>query len=52
MLFRSLPLADLVAALPANLPLAVEAPCRTTADLPALDRARRAHRALSALVGA
>jgi len=48
----ALPLAELVSALPANLPLAVEAPCRATADLPALDRARRAHRALSALVGA
>ena len=46
-----LPLKELVAALPPVAPLAVEAPCRSTADLPALERARRAHRALSALVG-
>ena len=46
----ALPLADLVAALPADLPLAVEAPCRATAELPAVERARRAHRALAALV--
>ncbi len=46
----ALPLADLVAALPADLPLAVEAPCRATAELPAVERARRAHRALSALL--
>jgi sugar phosphate isomerase/epimerase len=45
-----LPLVDLVAALPAGVPLAVEAPCRATAELPALERARRAHRALAALV--
>jgi sugar phosphate isomerase/epimerase len=45
-----LPLRELVAALPAGLPLAVEAPCQATADLPALERARRAYRALSALV--
>lgn len=45
-----LPLRDLVAALPAGLPLAVEAPCRATAELPALERAKRAYRALSALV--
>jgi len=45
-----LPLADLVAALPPALPLAVEAPCRATAHLPAVERARRAHRALSALL--
>src|SRR5262249_2373258 len=38
-----LPLSDLVAALPASAPLAVEAPCRETAHLPALERARRAH---------
>lgn len=44
-----LPLRDLVAALPAGLPLAVEAPSRDTAHLPALERARRAHRALTAL---
>lgn len=45
-----LPLADLVAALPAGVPLAIEAPCRATAELPALERARRAHRALSDLL--
>jgi len=47
-----LPLADLVAALPAGVPLAIEAPCRATADLPALERAKRAYRALTALTGA
>ena len=47
-----LPLAELVAALPAGAPLAIEAPCRATAELPALERAKRAHRALSALTGA
>ena len=47
-----LPLAELVAALPAGAPLAIEAPCRATAELPALERARRAYRAMSALVGA
>jgi sugar phosphate isomerase/epimerase len=46
-----LPLAELVAALPAGLPLAIEAPCRATADLPALERAKRAYRALTALIG-
>jgi len=46
----ALPLRELVAALPAGLPLAIEAPCRATADLPAVERARRAHRALSALL--
>jgi sugar phosphate isomerase/epimerase len=45
-----LPLADLVAALPADLPVAVEAPSRAMSDLPALERAKRAHRALSALL--
>jgi sugar phosphate isomerase/epimerase len=45
-----LPLKELVAALPAGVPLAVEAPCRATADLPAIERARRAYRALSALI--
>jgi sugar phosphate isomerase/epimerase len=45
-----LPLEELVAALPPDIPLAVEAPCRATAHLPALERARRAHRALTALV--
>ena len=47
-----LPLAELVAALPATLPLAVEAPCGATAALPAVERARRAYRALAALAGA
>jgi sugar phosphate isomerase/epimerase len=46
-----LPLAELVAALPASVPLAIEAPCRATADLPAVERAKRAYRALSALLG-
>jgi len=46
----ALPLAELVAALPDALPLAVEAPCRATADLPAVERAKRAHQALSALL--
>jgi sugar phosphate isomerase/epimerase len=46
-----LPLEALVAALPAEVPLAIEAPCRATAELPALERARRAYRALCALVG-
>lgn len=48
----ALPLAELVAALPDGLPLAVEAPSRATAGLPALERAKRAYQALSALVGA
>jgi sugar phosphate isomerase/epimerase len=47
-----LPLKELVAALPAGLPLAIEAPCRATAELPALERATRAQRALSILTGA
>jgi hypothetical protein len=42
-----LPLAELVAALPDTVPLAVEAPCWATADLPAVERA---HRGLSALL--
>ncbi len=45
-----LPLRELVAALPATAPLAVEAPCRAVADLSALERAKRAYQALSALV--
>ncbi len=45
-----LPLRELVAALPAGIPLAIEAPSRATADLSALERAQRAYRALSALV--
>jgi sugar phosphate isomerase/epimerase len=47
-----LPLKALVAALPPDLPLAIEAPCRATAELPALERAKRAHRTLSTLIGA
>jgi sugar phosphate isomerase/epimerase len=46
-----LPLAELVAALPDGIPLAIEAPCRATAELPALERARHAYRALSKLPG-
>jgi sugar phosphate isomerase/epimerase len=46
----ALPLRELVAALPADLPLAIEAPCQATAHLPALERAKRAHRALTALL--
>jgi len=45
-----LPLAELVAALPDGMPLSVEAPCRDTAHLPAAERARRAYRALEALL--
>lgn len=48
----ALPMAELVATLPPDLPLAVEAPCQAIAALPALDRAKRAYQALSALVGA
>jgi len=44
-----LSLEELVAALPA-VPLAIEAPCRATAELPAVERAKRAYRTLSALV--
>ena len=46
------PLAELVAALPATVPLAIEAPNHATADLSAVDRATRAYRALAALTGA
>ena len=45
-----LPLRGLVAALPDGIPLVIEAPSRATADLPALERAQRAYRALSALL--
>ena len=45
-----LPLKDLVAALPPTIPLAVEAPSRAMAELPAVERAKRAHRALSRLL--
>jgi len=47
-----LPLKELVASLPSEVPLAIEAPCRATADLPAVERARRAYRALADLTGA
>ena len=46
----ALPLRDLVAALPAAIPLAIEAPVRATAGLPALERAQRAYRAMQALI--
>src|SRR5262245_39719375 len=42
----ALPLRDLVAALPATIPLAVEAPVRATTGLSALDRAQRAYRSM------
>jgi sugar phosphate isomerase/epimerase len=45
-----LPLRELVAALPSDLPLAIEAPVRAIADLPAVERARRAYLALTALL--
>ena len=48
----ALPLRELVAALPPGVPLAVEAPCRATAQLPAEERAKRAYQALSGLLGA
>src|SRR5712691_5498469 len=44
-----LPLVELVAALPDTVPLAVEAPSQATADLPAVERAKRAYQALSRL---
>jgi sugar phosphate isomerase/epimerase len=46
-----LPVADIVKALPADLPLAIEAPCRATAGLPAIERARRAYHAMTTLRG-
>ena len=46
----ALPLAELVAALPDTLPLAVEAPCQATAGLSAVERAKRAYQSLSALL--
>jgi hypothetical protein len=42
-------MAELVAALPDDVPLAIEAPCRATAGLPALERATRAYQALARL---
>jgi len=47
----ALPLRDLVAALPAEIPLAVEAPDRSTMGLPILERAQRAYRSMRALLG-
>jgi sugar phosphate isomerase/epimerase len=47
----ALPLRDLVAALPATIPLAIEAPVAATAGLPALERAQRAYRSMRALLG-
>jgi sugar phosphate isomerase/epimerase len=47
----ALPLRDLVAALPAGIPLAVEAPVRATAGLPLLERAQRAMRSMQVLPG-
>src|SRR5215468_987868 len=45
-----LPLEDLVSALPESATLAIEAPCRATAELPTAERAKRAYRALTALL--
>lgn len=42
----ALPVAELIAALPPSIPLAVEAPSAALAHLPAVERARRAHEAL------
>ena len=46
----ALPLAELVAALPPAAPVAIEAPCRDTAHLPAVERAKRAYQSLTALL--
>ena len=46
-----LPLRGLVTALPLELPMAIEAPDRSTAHLAALERAKRAYRSLAALLG-
>jgi sugar phosphate isomerase/epimerase len=48
----ALPLADLVAALPATALIAIEAPCRATAHLPAVERAKRAYASLTTLLDA
>jgi sugar phosphate isomerase/epimerase len=42
----ALPVAELIAALPPHVPLAIEAPSQALARLPAVERARRAHEAL------
>ncbi|MGH7368392.1 MAG: sugar phosphate isomerase/epimerase family protein [Candidatus Rokuibacteriota bacterium] len=47
-----LPLRELVAELPPGVPLAIEAPSRAIADLPAVERAKRAYQALTALLAA
>jgi sugar phosphate isomerase/epimerase len=47
----ALPLRELVAALPAAIPLAIEAPVLATAGLSALERAQRAWRSMQALLG-
>jgi sugar phosphate isomerase/epimerase len=47
----TLPLRDLVAALPATIPLAIEAPVRATTGFSALQRAQRAYRSMQALLG-
>jgi sugar phosphate isomerase/epimerase len=47
----ALPLRELVAVLPATIPLSIEAPVRATAGLPPLERARRAYRSMRALLG-
>jgi sugar phosphate isomerase/epimerase len=47
----ALPLRELMAALPAGIPLAIEAPVRATAGLPPLTRAQRAWRSMQALLG-
>ena len=46
----ALPLAELVAALPPAAPVAIEAPSRDTAHLPAVERAKRAYQSLTALL--
>ena len=46
----ALPVADLIAALPAHIPLAIEAPSAALTSLPAVERARRAYRALTTLL--
>jgi len=46
----ALPLGALIAALPPGLPLAIEAPCRATAELPAIERARLAYHAMTTLL--
>lgn len=46
----ALPLADLLAALPAGVPITVEAPVAADIDLSALERAERAAAALAALL--